>query len=818
MKCPHCQFENASETRFCGNCAALLRPDRIASPPPQPSQPASPPSSSPKAPSQALPTITARIPCGEIVPGSEFAGRYRICDELGRGGMGRVYKAMDREINEAVALKVLSPDISFDDKMMERFRNELKLARRISHKNVCRTYDLGNCQGTYFFTMEFIPGDNLKSIIRMMGPLSPARALAIAGQVCDGMAEAHRLGVVHRDLKTSNIMIDREGSARITDFGIALGAETKGLTDRGTLIGTPEYMAPEQIEGKDVDHRADIYSLGIILFEMITGRVPFQGNTPLSVAMMQKTARPPDPRDLNVQTPEALSAVIAKCLEKDQAERYQRIEALAAALHDIAEGLAVGRKSHQAGRADTFTPAGTRLLNSIAVLPFADLSPHKDQEYFCEGLAEEIITALAKIRNLEVAAKSSAFSGKFKNQDVREIGRELGVAAVLEGSVRKGDNRLRITTQLINVATGYNLWSEKYERTFEDIFAIQDEITLAIVDRLKVKLLGGEKDTLLRWHTDNPEAYNLYLMGRFYWNKRTWEGMKRGLECFLQAIAKDPSYARAYTGVADCYGIFAYYYTPPLPTLLKAKEAAAKALELDDTRAEAHASMAFVKHKLERDWAGAERGFRRSIELDPDYIWSHHWYALFLAAMGRHQESFVEIERALEIDPTSAQLNMVRGMLFYLARFYDRAVEELGKALEIEPRHALATFYLGLAHLESGRYEQALALVERSAELTGNVPFFVQGIGFVHASAGRKDLAHGVLARLDEMMTKVYMSPVFMALIHFRLVENDRGFEWLDKALADGDHWLEFIKVFPGFDGARGDPRYTAMLTKLGLE
>jgi TolB-like protein/Tfp pilus assembly protein PilF len=642
--------------------------------------------------------------------------------------------------------------------------------------------------------------------------------LAIAGQICDGMAEAHRLGVVHRDLKSSNIMLDREGSTRIMDFGIARAAETKGLTDRGTLVGTPEYMAPEQIEGKDVDQRADIYSLGIILFEMMTGRVPFEGNTPLSVALMQKTARPPDPRDLNAQTPAALSAVIAKCLEKDKATRYQRIEELASVLHGIAEGLAGDERGRPQSMGESLTPGGTRLMNSIAVLPFTDLSPQKDQEYFCEGLAEEIITALAKIRNLEVAAKSSTFSAGFKNMDVREIGRQLGVAAVLEGSVRKGDNKLRITAQLINVATGYHFWSEKYERTFKDVFAIQDEITLAIVDQLKVKLLGEEKAALLKRHTDNPEAYNLYLMGRFFWNKRTAEGMKRGLECFAQAIAKDPSFALAYTGISDCYGLFAYYWTPTRLTLSKAREAAAKALELDDTLAEAHTSMAFVKHKLERDWAGAEREFRRAIELDPEYIWAHHWYALFLGAMGRHQESFVEIKRALDIDPTSAQLNMVHGMVLYLARFYDRAVEELGKALELEPQHLLATFYLGLAHLESGRYEQALALVERSAELAGNAPFFVQGIGYVHASAGRKELAHGVLARMNEMMSKIFVPPVFMAIIHFRLAENDRGFEWLDKALVEGDHWLEFIKVFPGFDGVRTDPRYASLLKVLRLE
>ena len=794
MRCPHCQFENTAETRFCGNCAALLQPGSGSQ------------------------TMTAPVLCGEIVPGTEFAGRYRILDELGRGGMGRVYKALDREISEAIALKLLVPAFSADEKMIERFRNELKLARRISHKNVCRIFDLGNCEGTYYITMEFVPGDNLKSIIRMMGPLAPPRALAVAGQVCDGLAEAHRLGVVHRDLKSSNIMIDREGSARIMDFGIARAAETKGITDRGTLVGTPEYMAPEQVEGKDIDQRADIYSLGIILFEMATGRVPFEGTTPLSVALMQKSAKPPDPRDLNSHTPGGLVGIISRCLEKDPAARYQKIEDLSAELHGVAEGLTDVRGARPRPSTAGLTPGGTRILNTIAVLPFADLSPQKDQEYFCEGLAEELITALAKVRRLEVAAKSSAFSAEFRNMDVRETGRRLGVSAVLEGSVRKVENKLRITAQLINIATGYQIWSEKYERTLEDVFAIQDEIALAIVDRLKVKLLGEEKEALLKRHTDNPEAYNLYLMGRFFWNKRTAEGMKRGLECFVRAIQIDPSFARAYTGIADCYGIIAYYYMPPRPTLMKAREAAAKALELDATLAEAHTSMAFVKQKLERDWAAAEQGYRRAMELDPEYMWAPHWYSLYLAVMGRHQESFVQIKRALEIEPTSAQVAMVHGMLFYLARFYDRATEELKRAVELEPQHVLATFFLGLAHLEGGRYEEALALVARSAELTGNVPFFVQGIGYVHATAGRRDLAEGILAKIKENMAKAYASPVYMALIHFRLGEADRGFEWLDKAFADGDHWLEFIKVFPGFDTARTDPRYAALVEKLGLK
>lgn len=812
MKCPHCHSENPETSRFCGNCAAPLLPASglAAQGSPSMTTPLPPPGT-------ASVTMTARIVCGELVPGIEFAGRYRILDELGRGGMGRVYKALDREISEAIALKVLVPAFSADEKMIERFRNELKLARRISHKNVCRIFDLGNCEGTYFITMEFVPGDNLKRIIQMMGPLAPTRALAVAGQVCDGLAEAHRLGVVHRDLKSANIMIDREGSARIMDFGIAYAAETKGLTDHGALVGTPEYMAPEQVEGADVDRRADIYSLGIILFEMSTGRVPFEGKTPLSVAMQHKSARPPDPRALNSQTPGGLSEIISKCLEKDPTARYQKIEELAADLHGVAEGLVDAGAARPEFATGGLTPGGSRVLNSIAVLPFADLSPQRDQEYFCEGLAEEIITALAKVSRLEVAARSSAFSPELRTMDVREIGRRLGVAAVLEGGVRKVENKLRITVQLLNVATGYQLWSEKYERTLEDVFAIQDEITLAIVDRLRVKLLGEERDALLKRHTDNPEAYNLYLMGRFFWKKRTGEGMKRSLEYFGRAIQLDPSFARAYTGIADCYSILAYYFTPPRATLTKAREAAAKALELDPTLAEAHTSMAFIKQKLERDWAAAERGYQRAIELDPEYIWAPHWYSLLLAVLGRHQESFVQIKRALDIDPTMAQLNLVHGMLFYLARYYDRAVEELERALELDPQHLLATFYLGLAYLESGDYEKALTLVTRAAELTGNAGFFVQGIGYVHASAGRKDLARGVLARLDEMKATIYISPVYQAFIHFRLGENDRGFEWFDKAFADGDHWLEFIKVWPGVDGVRTDPRYAELVRKLGL-
>jgi len=656
--------------------------------------------------------------------------------------------------------------------------------------------------------MACIEGQTLKDKIAK-GPLEINVAVDIAVQVGEGLKAAHEKGIIHRDIKPANIMLTEKGRVKVMDFGLARLEWGADLTRTPTALGTIAYMSPEQARAETVDCRTDIWSLGCTLFEMLSGHAPFRKDHEPATMCAIVNENPAPLSSLRQDIPAGLEKIVQRCLQKNARDRYPDAGGLIEELKSI---------TLRGFPASPPIPSAKEQIPSIAVLPFVDLSPRKDQEYFCDGVAEELINALTHIMGLRVVARTSAFAFKGRNLDVRDVGRVLNVKTVLEGSIRKAGRKLRITAQLINVATGYHFWSEKYERTFEDVFAIQDEITLAIVDRLKVKLLGEEKAALLKRHTENPEAYNLYLMGRFFWNKRTAEGMKRGLECFVRAIQLDPSFARAFAGIADCYAIIAYYYAPPRPTLMKAKEAAAKALEIDDTLAEAQTSMAFIKHKLERDWVGAEQGFRRAIELNPEYAWAHHWYAVFLAAMGRHQESFAEIKRALAIDPTSAQMNMVHGMVLYLARFYDQAVEELTKAVELDPQHVLATFFLGLAHLECGRYEEALILVERSVELAGHAGFFVQGVGYVHASAGRKTLAQGVLARVAEMTGKAYFSPVYMALIHFRMGENDRGFEWLDKAYTDGDHWLEFIKVFPGFDNARIDPRYAALVQKLGLE
>ena len=475
VKCPKCNSDNTDTAKFCSECATPLQPSKDIGV-----------------------TKTLETPVGEFTRGTLFAERYEIIEELGRGGMGNVYRVEDTKTKEEIALKLIKPEIASDEKTIDRFRNELTTARKIRHKNVCGMYDLGEHKGTYFITMEFVPGEDLKSFIRRSKRLSIPSAISIAQQVCEGLEEANRLGVVHRDLKPSNIMIDKEGNARIMDFGIAWSIKTKGITGAGVMIGTPEYMSPEQVEGKEVDQRSDIYSLGVILYEMVTGRVPFEGDTALSVAMKHKSEIPKNPKELNAQISEDLSRVVLKCMEKDKKKRYRNTEGLLSELEKIKSPIA-----------ESITVSEWK--NSIAVLPFTNISADPEQEYFCDGISEELINSLTQISDLRIVARTSAFSFKGKDVDIEEIGRKLKVDKVLEGSVRKAGNRLRITAQLINVSDGYHLWSERYDREMEDVFVIQDEITLAIVDKLKIKLLGKEKQGLAKRHTDNQEAYDNLL-------------------------------------------------------------------------------------------------------------------------------------------------------------------------------------------------------------------------------------------------------------------------------------------------------------------
>jgi eukaryotic-like serine/threonine-protein kinase len=825
IKCPKCHSENPESKQFCADCGTQLPSSKVI---------------------PAEVTETLQTPIHELTTGSTFARRYQIIEELGKGGMGKVYRVLDKKLKEEVALKLINPEIASDKETIERFSNELKLARKIAHRNVGKMYELMEAEGTHFITMEYVPGQDLRRLIRQTGQLTTGKAISISRQVCEGLAEAHALGVVHRDLKPGNILIDREGNAKIMDFGIARSLKGKGITGAGVMIGTPEYMSPEQVEGKEADQRSDIYSLGIILYEMLTGRVPFEGDTPLAIAVKHKTEVPRDPKLVNAQIPEDLSRVVLKCLEKDKEKRYQSADALHLELEKIEKGIPTtervmtGRKPFTSKEITVkfslkkflipslvtvaliitaiiiiwrvipqkaATPAKST-KHSIAVLPFEDLSPTKDHEYLCDGIAETLINSLSNIKDLWIPARASSFSFKGRNLGIRQIGQQLGVDNLLEASVQVIGNRLRITPKIIKVNDGSQIWSDQYDRQMQDVFAIQDEIAREIVKALKITLLGEKEAPLVKSYTDNSEAYQAYLKGRFYWNKRTEEGMIKSIEYFEQAIEKDSSYALAYVGLADSYIVLGeFLFLSAKEAFPKAKEAAVKALEIDDSLGEAHNSLAAIKRDFDWDWKGAEKEHKRAIELSPSYATAHQWYGEFLTLIGRFDAGLEEIKRAQALDPLSLIINAVGGQFFCFARDYDKGIDQCKKTLEMDPDFRPAHIYLMMNYLGKGMYQEAL----KEAQKTNNQVT----IASIYAMMNRKEEARRLLADILKHPQQIEAE---IADVYFRLGENEEGWIWLEKAYDERSYTLTWLKVHPRYDNIRSDPRFQAMLKKMGLE
>ena len=796
-KCPKCHSENPDTLKFCGECGTQLIP-----------------------PADAKPsfTETLEVPREELTTGSTLAGRYQIIEELGKGGMGKVYKVFDQEVRAKMALKLIKPEVSADKATIDRFRNELKIARDISHKNICRMYDLGREAGNYFITMEYVSGEDLKSFIRRSRQLVVGTAIFIAKQVCEGLAEAHRLGVVHRDLKPSNIMIDKEGNARIMDFGIARSLKGKGITGAGVMIGTPEYMSPEQVEGKDIDQRSDIYSLGIILYEMLTGRVPFEGDTALSIAVKQKTEIPKDPREFNPQIPEELSRLILKCMEKEKERRYQRVDEILSAL------VTIESRTPTTGIAAAKVPDTEKILEvgrekSIAVLPFSNLSPEKEQEYFCDGLSEEIINALSHIRELRVAARTSAFAFKGKDIDIREVGEKLNVGAVLEGSVRKSGERLRITAQLVNVEDGYHIWSGQFDREMKDIFDIQEEISLTIVDHLKLKLLKGEKEKIIKRHTEDHEAYESYLKGLYFWKRRYERGLQKSLQYFQLAAEKDPGYALPHVGIADAYGILGVYsFMPPHQAYPRARAAANKALEIDPELGEVYASLGWIAMWYDRDFPVAESHFLKAIQMRPDYPEAHMWYGNLLFCTGRFDEAVREMRKGKELEPLEPAPATHVGWALYFARRFDESIEELNKVVASDPEFSLPYMWQSANFLAKKMYGEAIAAIRKFVELTGEAVIGVSILGAAYGSAGMTDEALRILGRLDELSKDRYVGSLYRALVWIGLGEKNKALEDLEKAYLERESAMAFLKVWPIFDSVRSEPRFQALLKKMNLE
>lgn len=731
---------------------------------------------------------------------------YELEKEVGSGGMAVVFRARDLKHDRDVALKVLKPGLA-SQVGRERFLREIRMAARLTHPHILPLHDSGDASGLLYYVMPYVDGPSLKDRMREKAPLPVDEAVDIARAVAAALDYAHRQGVVHRDIKPANVMMN-QGVAVVTDFGIGKALSVAGrlgtqLTQEGMLIGTPSYMSPEQArESGAVDGRSDIYSLGLVLHEMLTGEQLFTGPTPISVLVSRATEPMPELRFPATATEDVRGAVRTALAESPD-DRF-------ATGADFVTALIGGAR--RAG-SDSFTPPATpRLQNSIAVLPFSNMSGDPEKEYFSDGVSEEIINSLTKLPGLRVAARTSSFAFKGENVDIKDAGRRLGVATVLEGSVRQSGDRLRVTAQLINVADGYHLWSERWDREMEDVFAVQDEIAAAIADRLRVSLTTSPAAPA-KPCTTNLGAYQLYLKGRHLWNHRDKASLQKSVEYFQLAIERDPEFAHAYSGLADAYLLLGSYRIIARDEAhAKAKAAAKKACELDDSSAEAHTSMGQVL-RGERDWEGEEREYRRAIELNPNYATAHQWYATLLAALGRMDEAVREVRRAEELDPLSHAILVTAAIVLDFARDVDGALRQLKRALELEPDFTSAVAFSGWVYAERGMFDEAFQANDWMAERFGESGSVTAQRAAIHALKGERELARELLEGAIEQVA----DPGLVGLAWTALGEFDRAFDWLNRAI-DADSWFVFhLKVHPALDALRPDPRFAHLLERMGL-
>ncbi|HEX8088653.1 MAG TPA: protein kinase [Blastocatellia bacterium] len=765
---------------------------------------------------------------------SEAISHYRILSKLGAGGMGEVYLAEDTRLGRRVALKFLPASYQYDPDRRARFLKEARAASALRSPYIAAIYDIGEHEGTMFIVMEYVEGELLSRRVER-GPLPPGEATEIATQVADALEEAHAAGIVHRDIKSSNLIVTPRGFVKMLDFGLAkvtepvikgddssdatvpLGAQTAA----GVVMGTVSYMSPEQALGRDVDSRSDIFSLGVVMYEMLTGRLPFDGGAATEIIDRIIHQEPPPPARFSYNVPAELERIIRKCLEKDRERRYQSSREVATDLRNL-------KRDTDSGAAAAHTTSSMRTaarrartrrgVDSLAILPLANAGGDPDAEYLSDGITESIINNLSQLPKLRVMARSTVFRYKGKEVDPRQVGGDLGVRALVTGRVLQRGEVLIIKVEMVDTEDGSHLWGEQYNRKLSDIFTIEEEISSVISEKLRLKLSGAQKKQLGKRYTENTEAYQLYLKGRYYWNRRTDEGLRKGIEYFHQAIESDPNYALAYAGLADSFNILASYSAiAPKDAFPRAKAAAMKALELDDRLAEAHASLAFVKFGYDWDWAEAERAFKRALELNPGYAPAHQWYALYLAAMNRMDEAASAMNRARELDPLSLPINTNAGWILYLARRFDKAIETYEKTLELDPDFTLAHRRLGQAYEQKFMYAEARSEFEKCLALSGNDTETMAALGHAYAVAGEQGRARQVMNDLIALSKDRYVPSYLIAIIWMGLGDVDATFEWLERAYEERYGFLAYLGAGPIFDPIRSDPRYEELARRVGL-
>ena len=801
----------------------------------------------------------------------QIISHYRILHKLGAGGMGVVYEAEDLNLGRHVALKFLPQGLARNSDALERFKQEARAASSLNHPNICTIHEIGEAEGDYFIAMELLDGKSLdKHIVQSRFELQEFLDLAI--QIADALDAAHAKGIIHRDIKPGNIFVTARDQIKILDFGLAkLAAERKliaedagvaatptvsYLTSPGTVLGTVAYMSPEQARGKELDARTDLFSFGAVLYEMATGRGPFEGDTSAVIFEAILNREPASPLQLNPALPRKVEEIICTAMEKECDLRYQSAAEMRAELKRLKRKTESGRAAPTSGSAvaaslgRTLQPVliagfGVVLLaaillgfnvggswdrlvgrgrptkiRSLAVLPLENLSRDPDQEYFADGMTDAVITDLAKIGALRVISRPSVMRYKRTQRSVPEIAKDLNVDAIVEGSIERSGDRVRITAQLIRAATEQHLWAEAYDRDLHDVLRVQEEIARSIAQEVQVQLTPQETALLTKGRPVDPDAYELYLKGRYFWNKRTQESTDRAINLFHQAIGKDAGYASAYSGLADCYilsGIsFDVGTLSPAQAFPLAKAAAERAIRLDDTLAEGHNSLAYARLLYDWDWPGSEAEFKRALALNPGYANAHHWYAHLLMASGRGEEALAESKRALNLDQLNPAMNVHLGWHYIYARRYDLALAQLRKALELDPSHSLGNWYLGWVYEQQGKYADALQAMHRAQDhLKGNTAL-VADIGHVYAISGDKPAALRVLEQLNESSRRTYVSPFEVALIYVALGKKNEALQWLEKAYTDRSDLLIYLNVDPRLDSIRSEPRFIDLARRVG--